>query len=40
MVFCAEHPKPDQNPKFTPLSETMSKTRQDKTMLYLESYTA
>ena len=24
MAFCPEHPKWDQNPKFTPLSETMS----------------
>ena len=24
MAFCAEHPKCDQNPKFTPLSETTS----------------
>ena len=24
MTFCAEHPKRDQNPKFTPLSETTS----------------
>ena len=24
MVFCQEHPKRDQNPKFTPLSETTS----------------
>ena len=24
MVFCPEHPKPDQNPKFKPLSETTS----------------
>ena len=24
MTFCPEHPKRDQNPKFTPLSETTS----------------
>ena len=24
MAFCPEHPKRDQNPKFTPLSETTS----------------
>ena len=24
MVFCPEHPKRDQNPKFTPLSATTS----------------
>ena len=24
MAFCPEHPKWDQNPKFTPLSETTS----------------
>ena len=24
MIFCPEHPKRDQNPKFTPLRETMS----------------
>ena len=24
MAFCPEHPKGDQNPKFIPLSETMS----------------
>ena len=33
MAFCPEHPKRDQNPKFTPLSETTS----IRTLLYAES---
>ena len=30
MAFCPEHPKWDQDPKFTPLSETMSSPHPNK----------